>query len=197
MRRAILTAMLAALLAGSVLAGCGSEETSRSSDSGEGVTGESGSQTTQQASRAGSTREVEGTVETGAGKTSERLRCSAEERARAGREEIRIGDFEPPEEIPAYEIIEEKPVERDGAKATRLLVDTPVGSEEDYTLITRDIKSRYSELDAIGIEFTDSTGTLSYNGGAMIFNTPCGVDYIGYIWAPPNNEGYDMITPKE
>jgi hypothetical protein len=189
--------MLAALVAMSVLAGCGSEEASRSSDSEEGVTGEGRSRATQSASRAGSTREVERTVETSAGETSERLRCSEEERTHAGREEIRIGDFEPPEKVPAYEIIEEKPVERDGAKATRLLVDTPVGSEEGYTLITRDIKSRYGELDAVGIEFTDSTGTLSYKGGAMIFNTPCGVDYIGYIWAPPNNEGYDMIAPKE
>ena len=189
--------MLAALAAVGVLAGCGFEEASRSSDSEVGFTGEGGSRTTQSASQAGYTAEIVRTVDSNPGEASERLRCSAEERTREGREEIRIGDFEPPEEVPAYEIIEEKPVERDGAKATRLLVDTPVGSEEDYILITRDIKSRYGELDAVGIEFTDSTGTLSYNGGAMIFNTPCGVDYIGYIWAPPNNEGYDMIAPKE
>ena len=58
-------------------------------------------------------------------------------------DEIRIGDFEQPEEdVPEYEIIEETPVERDGAEAVRLLVDTQARSEEDYTLITRDIKSR-------------------------------------------------------
>ncbi len=60
-------------------------------------------------------------------------------------DEIRIGDFEPPEEdVPEYEIIEETSVERDGAEAVRLLVDTQARSEEDYTLITRDIKSRYA-----------------------------------------------------
>ncbi len=57
--------------------------------------------------------------------------------------------FEPPEEnVPEYEIIEETLVERDGAEAVSLLVDTLARSEEEYTMITRDIKSRYAELDA-------------------------------------------------
>jgi hypothetical protein len=78
-------------------------------------------------------------------------------------DEIRIGDFKPPEEgVPEYEIIEETPVERDGAEAVRLLVDTQARSEEDYTLITRDIKSRYAELDAASIEFIDTTMSFEY-----------------------------------
>ncbi len=112
-------------------------------------------------------------------------------------DELRIGDFEPPEEeVPAYEIIEERPVERDGAEAAQLLVDTRVTSEASYTLITQDIKSRYAELDAVSIEFTDTNGTFSYNGGASIFNTPCGSDYIGYVYRPPNNEGYRVTVAK-
>ncbi|CAN5334740.1 hypothetical protein BH24ACT19_BH24ACT19_12280 [soil metagenome] len=113
-------------------------------------------------------------------------------------DELRIGDFEPPEEeVPAYEIIEERPVERDGAEAAQLLVDTRVTSEACYTLITQDIKSRYAELDAVSIEFTDTNGTFSYNGGASIFNTPCGSDYIGYVYRPPNNEGYRVSVAKD
>ena len=127
--------------------------------------------------------------------TSFRLRCSNEERG--GREEIRIGDFEAPESVPEYETLEERPDERDGAEAIRLLVDTRARSEEEYTLITRDVKATYSELDAVGIEFTDTTDGFSYNGSAVIFNTPCGSDYIGYIFRPPNNEGYEVIVPKD
>lgn len=113
-------------------------------------------------------------------------------------DELRIGDFEPPEEeVPAYEIIEEKQVERDGAEAAQVLVDTRVTSEADYTLITQDIKSKYAELDAVSIEFTDTKSTFSYNGGASIFNTPCGSDYIGYVYRPPNNEGYRVTVAKD
>ncbi len=99
--------------------------------------------------------------------------------------------------MPEYEIIEENPVEKYGAEAVLLLVDTQARSKEDYTLITRDIKSRYAELDAASIEFTDTTDTLSYNGGAAIFNTPCGSDYIGYVYRPPNNDGYRVTVPKD
>jgi hypothetical protein len=112
--------------------------------------------------------------------------------------EIRIGDFEPPEEdVPEYETIEENPVERGGAEAVRLLVDMRARSEGDYTLTTRDIKSRYAELDAASIEFTDTTGILSYNGGVSIFNTPCGSEYIGHVNRSPNNEGYRVTVAKE
>ncbi len=139
---------------------------------------------TGEAGRNGGTTAEEPTIES---------RCYREKE-----DEIRIGDFEPPEEdVPEYEILEENPVERDGAEAVRLLVDTQARSEEDYTLITRDIKSRYAELDAASIEFTDTTGILSYNGGAAIFNTPCGSDYIGYVYRPPNNEGYRVTVAKD
>jgi hypothetical protein len=99
--------------------------------------------------------------------------------------------------VPEYETIEENPVERGGAEAVRLLVDMRARSEGDYTLTTRDIKSRYAELDAASIEFTDTTGILSYNGGASIFNTPCGSEYIGHVNRSPNNEGYRVTVAKE
>jgi hypothetical protein len=189
--------VLAFLVVAGFLAGCGGTEPRNPSEAREEAsdTGETGEQATQPVVQRDHAGEVERTLETTPEETSERMRCSEEERAES--QELRIGDFEPPEEVPAYGVVEEKPVERDGAKAVRLLVDTRSRSEEDYALITRDIKSRYSELDAVGIEFTDTTGALSYNGGAVIFNTPCGVDYIGYIYSPPNNEGYDVFVPKD
>ncbi|MBA4115306.1 MAG: hypothetical protein H0X71_02490 [Rubrobacter sp.] len=195
-RRGICIRALAALLVGAcVLTGCGLEEAQTSSGVWEEPTGDNG----QRAARTVAERDGEGeagsTVEDATEETSVRLRCSDEERA--GREEVRIGDFEPPERVPEYEILEEKPDERDGAEAARLLVDTRARSEEDYTLITRDVKTAYSKLDAVGIEFTDTTDGFSYNGSAVIFNTPCGSDYIGYIFRPPNNEGYQVIVPKD
>lgn len=157
-------------------------------------TGEIGEQTTRTVARQGA-GEVERTVESTAEENSGRLRCSEEEKKE--REDVRLGSFDPPEDVSAYEIVEENPVERYGAKAARLLVDTRSRSEEDYTLITRDIKSRRASLDAVSIEFTDTTGTLSENGRAVIFNTPCGSDYLGYIHHPPNNEGYHVIVAKD
>ena len=186
----IVVCMLAGI---AILAGCSFRETGESSQTGEESTvgekavGWAAEQTDEPAQAKKAVAETtmkEPTVES---------RCYREKE-----DEIRIGDFEPPEEdVPKYEIIEETPVERDGAEAVRLLVDTQARSEEDYTLITRDIKSRYAELDAASIEFTDTTGILSYNGGAAIFNTPCGSDYIGYIVRPPNNEGYHVIVADD
>ncbi len=191
-RRGVYIRVLAVLLVGvCVLAGCGTEEVQTSSDVREEATGDNDQGAAQPVGQRDGEGEAESTVEA----TSVRLRCSDEERA--GREEIRIGDFEPPESVPEYETLEEKPDERDGAEATRLLVDTRARSEEEYTLITRDVKVAYSELDAVGIEFTDTTDGFSYNGSAVIFNTPCGSDYIGYIFRPPNNEGYEVIVPKD
>ncbi|HVF02177.1 MAG TPA: hypothetical protein VNA27_12715 [Rubrobacteraceae bacterium] len=182
------------MLAGiALLAGCSPEETESYSQAGEkpavfeetvGRAAEQADEPTQTKKAVAETTVKEPTVES---------RCYREKE-----DEIRIGDFEPPEEgVPEYEIIEETPVERDGAEAVRLLVDTLARSEEDYTLITRDIKSRYAELDAASIEFTDTTRILSYNGGAAIFNTPCGSDYIGYVYRPPNNEGYRVTVAKD
>lgn len=195
-RRGICIRALAALLvAAGTIAGCGSEETPTSSGVRVEATGDNGSGEAQPVAQRDDDEEAGNTVEDITEETSVRLRCSDEERA--GREEIRIGDFEPPESVPEYEILEEKPDERDGAEAARLLVDTRARSEEDYTLITRDVKTAYSKLDAVGIEFTDTTDGFSYNGSAVVFNTPCGSDYIGYIFRPPNNEGYQVIVPKD
>lgn len=107
-----------------------------------------------------------------------------------GADEVKIGDFEAPERVPEYEILEERPDRRDGARAARLLIDTRSRRQEDFTLIARDLKARYSDLDAISVEFTDTEDLLDYNGGALIFNTYDGVDYMGYIFGPPNDEGY-------
>ena len=52
------------------------------------------------------------------------------------------------------------------------------------------------------MEFTDTEDVLFYNddpitrdlleyyGGALIFNTYDGADYLGYIYGPPNMDGY-------
>lgn len=104
--------------------------------------------------------------------------------------EVRIGDFKRPEEVPEYEILDEVRDQRQGARGAWLLVDTRSVSEEEYALIARDIKARYAHLDAVSVEFIDLSRALSYNGGALIFNTPAGADYIGYFYGPPNNEGY-------
>jgi hypothetical protein len=103
---------------------------------------------------------------------------------------IRIGSFEKPEQAPEYEILESLPADRDGANAARLLVDTRSHSEEDFTLIARDLKARYSNYDAVSAQFTDTSDIFDYTGAALIFNTPAGASYIGYIYGPPNNRGY-------
>lgn len=105
------------------------------------------------------------------------------------RSERRIGDFGRPEKVPEYEILDERKNERDGARGAWLMVDTRSHSEEEYALITRHLKARYAYLDAVSVEFID-TETLRRNGGALIFNTPAGADYIGYVYGPPNNKGY-------
>lgn len=104
--------------------------------------------------------------------------------------DLKIGDFEAPERVPDYEILEERPDERGGARAARLLIDTRAREEGDFVLITRDLKARYSDYDAVTAEFTDTTDVLGYNGGALIFNTYDGADYMGYIFGPPNMDGY-------
>jgi hypothetical protein len=116
---------------------------------------------------------------------------------RAGEDEVKIGGFEAPERVPYYEILEERPDERDGARAARLLIDTRSRSQEDFTLIARDLKARYSDYDAVSAEFTDTEDLLDYNGGALIFNTYKGVDYMGYIFGPPNDEGYYVQAADE
>jgi hypothetical protein len=117
-------------------------------------------------------------------------------------DDLKIGDFEAPERVPDYDILEDSPDERDGARAARLLVDTRSREEEDFVLIARDLKSRYSDYDAVSVEFTDTEDVLFYNddpitrdllgyyGGALIFNTYDGADYLGYIYGPPNMDGY-------
>lgn len=115
---------------------------------------------------------------------------------------LRIGSFETPNGVPYYKILEEKADERDGARAARLLIDTRSREEEDFVLIARDLKARYSDYDAVSVEFTDTENVLFYNGdaltrdvlayygGALIFNTYDGVNYLGYIYGPPNMDGY-------
>ena len=104
-------------------------------------------------------------------------------------EELRLGSFERPEGVPDYEILEEVPTGEDGARSARLLVDTRSRSQEDFTLITRDLKARYADYDIVSVEFTDISAVLDYNGGAVIVNTPMGARRAGFIFAPPN-EGY-------
>ena len=138
-------------------------------------------------------------LETGRGQNVER--GAAPERVREDGY-LRIGSFERPNHVPDYEILEEKVDGRDGARAVRLLIDTRAREEEEFVLIARDLKVRYSAYDAVSAQFTDTEDVLFYNddaltrdllayyGGALIFNTYEGVDYLGYIYGPPNMDGY-------
>jgi hypothetical protein len=112
----------------------------------------------------------------------------ASERAREF-EEMRIGSFERPQSVPGYEVLEKRPTGSDGARSAHLLVDTRSRSQEDFTLITRDLKARYADYDVVSVEFTDSSVLLDYQGGAVIVNTPLGASRAGFIYAPPN-KGY-------
>ena len=114
----------------------------------------------------------------------------------------KIGNFEAPERVPDYEVLQESLDTRDGARAVRLLIDTRSREEEYFVLIARDLKSRYSDYDAVSVEFTDTEDLLFYHddpytrdllayyGGALIFNTYDGALYLGYIYGPPNMDGY-------
>ena len=116
--------------------------------------------------------------------------------------DLKIGSFETPEHVPEYEVLEKTLNSRDGARAVRLLIDTRVREEEYFVLIARDLKSRYSDYDAVSVQFTDTEDVLFYNddpitrdllsyyGGALIFNTYDGVRYLGYVYGPPNMDGY-------
>ncbi len=107
----------------------------------------------------------------------------------------RIGNFIPPDSVPGYEIFEltvdKERAGREGARVAELVVNTRTKSEAGYTLIAREIKARYSGYDAVMVEFTDlSVEGIPYNGGALIFNTPCGALSLGYVYGPPNTNGY-------
>ena len=112
----------------------------------------------------------------------------ASERAREF-EEMRIGSFERPESVPGYEVLEKRSTGSAGARSAQLLVDTRSRSQEDFTLITRDLKARYADYDVVSVEFTDSSVLLDYQGGAVIVNTPLGSSRAGFIYAPPS-KGY-------
>ncbi len=106
--------------------------------------------------------------------------------------EVRVGSFERPEpaSVPGYEILEREPADRDGAHAVRLLVDTRARAEAEFEVIAQDLKARHADHDAVSVEFTDTSDVLDYNGAAVIFNTPAGAQYIGFVYGPPNNQGY-------
>ncbi len=103
--------------------------------------------------------------------------------------EIPVGSFERPKNVPAYAILEKTPAESMGGRSTQLVVDTRSRSREDYTLITRDLKARYADYDAVSVEFTDTSEVLDYLGGAIIVNTALGARNAGFFYAPPS-EGY-------
>ena len=103
--------------------------------------------------------------------------------------EPRVGSFERPAHVPAYEILEESQTGTGDVRSARLLVDTRARSQEDFTLITRDLKARYADYDFVSVEFTDLSVVLDYQGGAVIVNTPVGSRRAGFIFAPPD-KGY-------
>jgi hypothetical protein len=104
--------------------------------------------------------------------------------------DVRVGGFGSPDGVPAYEILQKDHNERDGVRGVTLIVDTTATTERDLTLVARDIKARYADLDAVSVEFIDSENFLEYRGGALIFNTAAGAYYEGFVYGPPNNRGY-------
>jgi hypothetical protein len=104
--------------------------------------------------------------------------------------DVSIGSFDRPERVPDYEILETHRSERNGARGATLTVDTRATSERDLTLVARDIKARYADLDSVSVEFIDSKHFLDYRGGALIFNTAAGAYFQGFVYGPPNNKGY-------
>ncbi len=104
--------------------------------------------------------------------------------------DVRVGGFERPHGVPDYEILQTDRSEHHGASGAALVVDTRATSERDLTLIARDIKARYADLDTVSVEFIDSESFLDYRGGALIFNTAAGAYYAGFVYGPPNNKGY-------
>jgi hypothetical protein len=107
-----------------------------------------------------------------------------------GFEELRVGSFQRPENVPAYEILEERQTGSDGIRSARLLVDTRSRSQEDFTLITRDLKARYADHDIVSVEFTDVSVVIDYHGGAVIVNTPLGSQRAGFLFGPPSGGYY-------
>lgn len=105
-------------------------------------------------------------------------------------EDIKIGGFGKPESVPEYAVIERKENRRDGVRALRLLVDTKAESEDEYELIARDIKADHPDYDAVSAEVTDTSKGFDYNGAILIFNTPEGSYYMGFLYSPPSNLGY-------
>jgi hypothetical protein len=104
--------------------------------------------------------------------------------------DVRVGDFDRPDDVPDYEILQTDKSERDGVRGATLVVDTRVTTERELTLVARDIKARYADLDSVSVEFIDSEDFLEYRGGALIFNTAAGAYFEGFVYGPPNNKGY-------
>ena len=68
-------------------------------------------------------------------------------------------------------------------------------SEEDFTLIARDLKARYSNYDAISAQFTDTSDLFDYNGVALIFNTvPRSGDGCGTLVIPLRSSAEPSAT---
>lgn len=124
------------------------------------------------------------------GESVKRKQSKALECPRRDGDKPEVGDFGRPESVPEYEIIQRGENKSRGVCGLRLFVDTRARGNADLALVTRHIKARYARYDAASIEFTDSTATLTYTGGAIIFNTIDGALYVGFIYGPPNNRGF-------
>ncbi|QIN77274.1 hypothetical protein GBA65_00705 [Rubrobacter marinus] len=179
------TPIASVLLAVALLAGCSGEEAQRAPEAPAEASA---------ASPAGSTDGASAST----GETVPMPPTTEERSCPPEREEWRIGDFAPPEEpVPPYEVLEEENVRQDCAEAIRLLVDTRASDEAGYALIARDLKALHRDLDAVSVEFTDTEGTFSYSGAALIFNTSAGAEFIGYTYGAPNDEGYYVSVADE
>jgi hypothetical protein len=110
--------------------------------------------------------------------------------------DVSIGGFRRPDHVPDYQILETRRSARNGAHGATLTVDTRATTEVDLTLVARDLKARYADLDSVSVEFIDSKDFLNYRGGALIFNTAAGAYFQGFVYGPPNNKGY-LVTAAD
>jgi len=104
--------------------------------------------------------------------------------------QMRVGSFERPEKVPPYDVLDERRDARARARGAWLMIDTSPHSAEGFALLARHLQAEHADLDAVSVEFVDVGGAPFYRGGALIFNTVAGANYIGYVYGPPNNEGY-------
>ena len=116
--------------------------------------------------------------------------------------DLKIGSFEAPERVPDYEILEESTNRREGARAARLLIDTRSRGEEPIRphhprpevplfRLRRRLGGvhRHRRRALLQRRPSHQRPTLLLRGRAHLQYLRW-LLYIGYIYTPPNLDGY-------